>query len=229
MGLPHTLVVNRAGKRFANEAFYRSIYFAVDAFDGQTQSHPNFPAWIILDAQARAKYPFGSLMPGQDFPEGFGITAGSLAEIAARTGINAAGLAATIAHFNTHAANGQDPDFARGTLPWGAWMAGDRFHKPNPNLGPLTQAPYYAVELSRLASSGIAGAGVVIDHHARAVGWDGAPIPGLYLAGNSAARLDNGAVMQSGMSNARGLTQGWLAGRHAAGHPSTLLETALQA
>src|ERR1019366_7970304 len=34
MGLPHTIVVNRAGKRFANEAFYRSIYFAVDAFDG---------------------------------------------------------------------------------------------------------------------------------------------------------------------------------------------------
>lgn len=38
------------------------------------------------------------------------------------------------------------------------------------------------------------------------------------------ARLDNGAVMQSGMSNARGMTQGWLAGRHAAGQPSDLLE-----
>ena len=151
MGLPHTIVVNREGRRFANEAFYRSIYFAVDAFDGQTQSHPNFPAWIIFDDQARAKYPFGSLMPGQDFPEGFGITAGTLEEIATRTGINAAGLAATIAHFNTHAAQGQDPVFARGQLPWGAWMAGDRFHQPNPNLGPLTLAPYNAVELSRRA------------------------------------------------------------------------------
>ena len=40
---------------------------------------------------------------------------------------------------------------------------------------------------------------------------------------NSVARLDNGAVMQSGMSNARGMTQGWLAGRHAAGQASDLL------
>jgi 3-oxosteroid 1-dehydrogenase len=29
--------------------------------------------------------------------------------------------------------------------------------------------------------------------------------------------------MQSGMSNARGMTQGWLAARHAVGNPSGLL------
>ena len=60
------------------------------------------------------------------------------------------------------------------------------------------------------------------------MGWDGEAIEGLYLAGNSVARLDNGAVMQSGMSNARGLTHGYLAGRHAAGDPSTLLAAALK-
>ena len=37
---PHTIIVNRAGKRFANEAFYRSIFFAVDAIDGGTQTYP---------------------------------------------------------------------------------------------------------------------------------------------------------------------------------------------
>jgi 3-oxosteroid 1-dehydrogenase len=36
--------------------------------------------------------------------------------------------------------------------------------------------------------------------------------------------MESGAVMQSGVSNARGMTYGWLAGRHAAGRPSDLLE-----
>ena len=42
------------------------------------------------------------------------------------------------------------------------------------------------------------------------------------------ARMETGAVMQSGMSNARGMTMGWLAARHAAGDASTLLETEAQ-
>ena len=95
-------------------------------------------------------------------------------------------------------------------------MCGDRFHKPNPNLGPLVKPPFYAVELKRLASSAIASAGLQADEHCRAVGWDGKPIEGLYIAGNSMARLDTGAGMQSGMSNARGITHGFLAGRRRA-------------
>lgn len=222
-GLPHSIVVNRAGRRFANEAFYRSLYLAVDTIDGNDQTHPNFPAWLVIDSQARAKYPLASIMPGEDLPEAVGFKAETLDELAAKTGIDAAGLAETVARFNAYCAAGEDPEFHRGKSYWGAYMSGDRFHQPNPNLGPLSQGPFYAVELSRLASSGIASAGVVVDEHSRAVGWNGASLDGLYLAGNSVARLDNGAVMQSGMSNARGLTQGWLAGRHAAGHPSDLL------
>jgi 3-oxosteroid 1-dehydrogenase len=227
-GLPHTIIVNRAGKRFANEGFYRSLYYAVDIVDGETQTHPNFPCWVIIDAQAREKYPFGSIMPGQEFPEGFGIKADTLAEIAAKTGIDARGLAETVAKFNAYSEAGEDPEFKRGKSAWGAWMCGDRFHKPNPNLGPLEKGPFYAVELTRLASSGIAAAGIVADQHSRAVGWDGKPVEGLYVAGNSVARLDTGALMQSGMSNARGMTQGWLAGRHAAGKPSDLLQKEIE-
>jgi 3-oxosteroid 1-dehydrogenase len=222
-GLPHTIVVNRAGKRFANEAFYRSLFFAVDIIDGMTQTHPNFPCWLVLDSQAREKYPLASIMPGQDLPEEVGIKAESLSELADRTGIDAEGLAATIATFNRYCERNDDVEFGRGKVPWGAYVSGDRFHKPSPNLGPLLKSPFYAVPLSRLASSGIASAGVVVDEHCRAVSWEGEPIEGLYLAGNSVARLDNGALMQSGISNARGLTHGYLAGRHAAGKPSDLL------
>ena len=224
MGLPHTIIVNRAGRRFANEAFYRSIFFAVDAIDGGTQTHPNFPCWLIIDGQARAKYPLGSIMPGQDLPPGVGVKADSIEELARKIGVDAAGLTETIATFNEYSNRGEDPEFRRGAYPWGAYMTGDRFHKPNPNLGPLDKAPFYAVQLSRLASSGIASAGLLTDPHSRVLGWDDKPIDGLYAAGNSVARIDNGAVMQSGVSNARGMTQGYLAGRHAAGNPSDLLD-----
>ena len=227
-GLPHSLVVNRKGRRFGNEAFYRSLYFEVDRIDGATQDHTNFPCWLIIGAQAREKYPLASIMPGQDLPAETGVKAASLGELAALTGIDAAGLEETVRRFNAFCEAGDDPEFHRGKSIWGAYMCGDRHHKPNPNLGALSRGPYYAVPLSRLASSGIASAGIVIDEHARALGWDGQPIAGLYMAGNSAARLDTGALMQSGMSNARAMTQGWLAGRHAAGCPSDLLAKALE-
>ncbi|HET8711309.1 MAG TPA: FAD-binding protein [Spongiibacteraceae bacterium] len=224
MGLPHTIVVNRAGKRFSNEAFYRSVYAALDVIDGATQTHPNFPCWVIFDSQAREKYPFGSVMPGQDMPEGLAVKADSIAEIAAKTGVNADGLATTVFAFNNYSERGEDPEFKRGTFPWGALMCGDPLQKPNANLGALLKPPFYAVELRRMGGGGIAAAGLLADEHCRVVGWGDQPIEGLYVAGNSMARLDNGAVMQSGMTNARGMTHGYLAGRHAAGKPSDLLQ-----
>jgi 3-oxosteroid 1-dehydrogenase len=227
LGLPHTIVINRAGKRFANEAFYRSIYFALDVIDGGTQTHPNFPCWAVFDQQARSKYPFGSLMPGQEVPDGLGVKADSLAALAAKIGVDASSLAATVATFNGYCERGEDPEFRRGTHPWGALMCGDARQKPNANLGALQQGPFYAVPLHRMAGGGIASTGVMGDPHCRAVGWDDRPIDGLYVAGNSMARLDNGALMQSGLTNARGMTHGYLAGRHAAGQPSDLLTKAL--
>jgi 3-oxosteroid 1-dehydrogenase len=224
VGMPHIIVVNRKGRRFGNESFYRDIQYAVDIIHGGTQTHPNFPCWAILDSQAREKYPFGSIMPGQDWPKGFGVQADSLAELASKAGVDPQGLAATVASFNRNAEVGSDPDFSRGVHPWSAWMSGDPFNKPHPNLGTVAKAPFYAVELRRLGGSAIPAAGLLCDHHSRAIGWDNNPIKGLYVAGNSAARLESGAMMQSGVSNARGMTHGYLAGLHAAGKASDLLE-----
>jgi 3-oxosteroid 1-dehydrogenase len=224
VGMPHVMVVNRKGKRFGNESFYRDIQYAVDIIHGGTQTHPNFPCWAILDSQAREKYPFGSIMPGQDWPKGFGVQADSLAELASKAGIDPEGLLTTAANFNRNAEAGKDPEFSRGVHPWSAWMSGDPFNKPHPNLGTVAKAPFYAVELRRLGGSAIPAAGVICDHHSRAIGWDNKPIEGLYVAGNSAARLESGAMMQSGVSNARGMTHGYLAGLHASGKASELLE-----
>ncbi|WP_297494846.1 FAD-binding protein [Acidocella sp.] len=226
IGEPHAIVVNRKGKRFGNEAFYRSFYYTIDIIDGGDQTHPNFPCWVVIDSQAREKYPFVSIMPDQDWPDALGAKADSVAELAQKIGVDAQSLEATIAKFNLHAEKGEDPEFGRGTHPWSAWMCGDPFHKPNPNLGTLAKPPFYAVELKRMGGTAIPSAGLLADHHCRALGWDDQPIEGLYVAGNSTARMETGAVMQSGVSNARGMTYGWLAARHAADSPSDLLTAA---
>ena len=223
IGQPHTIVVNAKGQRFGNEAFYRSFYYQIDAIDGGDQSHPNFPCWMIVDAQACEKYPIGSIMPQQEWPEGAGFEADTLADLARLIGVDAEGLEATVAGFNPHAEQGVDPQFGRGTHPWSNWICGDIHQKPCPVLGALTKAPFRAIKLERMGGTGITSTGILSDNHGQALGWDDAPIAGLYVAGNSQARMETGAVMQSGISNARGMTYGWLIGKHAAGQPSDLL------
>jgi 3-oxosteroid 1-dehydrogenase len=229
MGMPHSIVVNARGRRFSNEAFYRSVYFGLEEVDGMTQQYKHYPCWIVMDHQSRQKYPFGSVMPGAPIPEALGVTADTLAELAQKAGIDQVGLLETVATFNGYCEQGVDPDFQRGTFPWGNLMAGDPAQQPNANMGPLLEGPFYAVRLHRMAGGGITGSGILADEHCRALDWDNRPIDGLYVAGNSVARLDNGALMQSGITNARGITHGYLAGRHAAGCPSNLLPAALAA
>ena len=228
IGLPHTLVVNRKGRRFGNEAFYRQFNYTIDQINGDDQTHPNFPCWIILDSQAKAKYPIGAIMPDQQWPENFGATANSLGELAEKTGIDSEQLQITINAFNTHAEQGKDPDFGRGTHPWSAWMCGDSNQQPNPNLGTVLQPPFYAIELKRIGGTAIPSSGLLTDQHSRVLGWNDQPINGLYAAGNSVARLETGAVMQSGISNARGMTYGWLAAQDAMDRPSQRLAQAAE-
>lgn len=228
IGLPHVIVVNRAGQRFANESFYRDYGFKLDAVDGNTQTQPNYPCWAIMDSQAREKYPFAGLMPGQEVPEDVGHTADSLEDLARMAGIDPEGLQVCVAAFNPLAEQGVDPAHGRGTHPWSAWMAGDRFHQPNPNLGSLVKAPFHAIALKRMAGSAIPATGLLADRHSRIMSWADSPIPGLYGAGNSLARMETGGMMQSGISNARGITTGWLAALHAMGQPSSLLDEALK-
>ena len=94
-------------------------------------------------------------------------------------------------------------------------MSGDPEQKPNANLGPLIKAPFHAIPLRRMGGSAIPSTGLLADLHGRVLDWNNAPIPGLYVAGNSMARMETGAMMQSGISNARGMTYGWLTARHA--------------
>lgn len=206
---PHSVIVNRAGERFADESFYPAPVAAYARFDGATQSHPNWPAWLIFDESYRGKYPVGPIPPGAPLPDGTAVIAGSIAELAQRTGIDERGLGATIDRLGEACASGVDRDFRRGTVPWSVRANGDRRMGANPTLGSIASAPYYAIELCRVGG-GMPAAGLAIDTHGRVLDTESRPIPGLYAAGNSAARLET-VGYQSGIGNTRGLTFGHLA------------------
>jgi 3-oxosteroid 1-dehydrogenase len=212
-GYPHALWVNGAGHRFADESFYRDYLPKCHAWNGVDQRHPNYPPYLIFDQNYRDKYAFCSYLPGQDVPEALLKKAATPRELADKLGIDGAALEATVARFNRTAVEGRDPDFGRGTYPWAAKMTGDS-RMPNPNVGPLDKPPYYGLAL-KAVGVGVNAVGLKTDASARVLHVRGHPIEGLYAAGNSAALLDTGAGYQSGLSNLRGMTWGFIAGSHA--------------
>jgi len=205
-GQPHSIIVNTRGKRFSNDSFYPDVVAKVARFDGQEDGMVNWPAWVVFDQRMldrRGLLPAG---PGQSLPEGMATMKNTLSELAQDAGIDVQGLAETIARFNTMCEIGVDEDFKRGTNPWGRLMAGDPVLK-NPNMGTISQSPFYAVKLERV-TMGVPTAGLPIDGNGRVRNAVNDVVPGLYAAGNSAAWEDWGGGFNSGIAAMRGMLYG---------------------
>lgn len=212
--LPHSLLVNRAGKRFCNEANnYSSLAGAFHLFDPATYDYPNNPAWLVFDAQYRARYPLGTVMPFDALPE-WVFVADTLEELAAKIGVDAAAFVQTVARFNANAANAEDPDFGRGVSQYDRFY-GDR-SRPGAaaTLGPLVQGPFHAVQL-KLGALGTNG-GARTNAAAQVLDVEGEPIPGLYGAGNVIACPTGSVYAGAGGTLGPALTFGCIAGRTAA-------------
>lgn len=211
MSKPHCIVVNRHGKRIMNES---QSYMA----NGQALYANDVPAYVILDSRHRKRYAWGTHPPGNTprewFDSGFLKQADTIEELAAKCGIDAAGLKAEIARFNGFAKTGKDLDFHRGERGYDRWF-GDPRVKPNPNLGPIEKPPFYAMEMVP-GDVGTAG-GIVTDEHARVLREDGSVIPGLYATGNSTASVMGRCYPGAGASIGASFVFAWLAAHHAAG------------
>lgn len=214
-GLPHAILVNDQGRRFADESFYKDLLPRSRQWDGRRQRYVHLPMFLIFDARHRARYPLAGFPPGAPLPDSIAVTRDSLEGLAGALGLDAESLRDTVERFNAQVRTGADPDHGRGTVPWAHVMAGDLRHPGNPNLGSLEQPPYTGLRLTPV-SGGINAAGLRTDASARVMHVSGRPIRGLYAAGNAAAHLDVGAGYQSGIANLRGLVWGAIAARHAA-------------
>jgi 3-oxosteroid 1-dehydrogenase len=67
-GCPHAIWVNRDGKRFCDESFYKDYQPRLRSWDGQKQQMPNQPPFLIFDQSYRDRYPLGSSMPPASRP-----------------------------------------------------------------------------------------------------------------------------------------------------------------
>ncbi|RGP41749.1 Fumarate reductase (quinol) [Altererythrobacter insulae] len=212
--VPHSILVNRKGERFCNEAAnYSALAGAFHAFDPQSYDYPNLPAWLIFDENFVERYPIGPRLPGQPVPD-WVTCANSLEHLADKLGISGAALAATVSRFNGFADAGHDPDFDRGTSAYDHFY-GDRSREGTAvTLGPIGRAPFYAVEI-RMGLLGTNG-GPRTDASARILGHDGARIEGLFGAGNAIACPTGGIYAGAGGTLGPALTFGYLAGRSAA-------------
>jgi 3-oxosteroid 1-dehydrogenase len=190
VGRPYSVCVNRNGVRFVNEATgYDS--FGKAMVDDHRKTGANAPCWHVFDAEYRERFTCGGFMPSAIMPDRsipkdwwghYIFKADTLEELAVKIGAPAEALATTVRTLNDYARTGVDLEFGRGGNAYDV-MFGDPSARPNPCLGPIRRAPFYAVPIN-LGDLGTKG-GLKADASARVVTDAGRPIPGLYAAGNA--------------------------------------------
>ncbi len=185
---PGLIAVNRAGRRFCNEA--DSYHDFVEAMY-RSGNGAAIPAWLICDAGFIRKYGLGHIHPGtrnleRHVASGYLVRGDSPEALAAALGIDADGFRATLERYNEQAARGVDEDFDKGHSALNRFN-GDPAVGPNPCLAPIGPGELYAMEVwpAEIACS----AGLSTDEDARVVDADERPIPGLFACGNDMASV----------------------------------------
>ncbi|MFA5055168.1 MAG: FAD-dependent oxidoreductase [Dehalococcoidia bacterium] len=215
--LPRSIIVNNRGRRFTNEA---GPY--IDVSNDQLKNHAEtggaIPAYMIVDARYRRKYPLSPMLPfvtpKRYIENGYLKVADTIEGLAGKCGIDAAGLADEISKCNRYAVTGRDDDFHRGESSVDVYY-GDPASQLNRCFGPIDTPPFYAVEIwpGDLGTKG----GMVTDELARVLREDGSPVAGLYATGNCAASVMGRSYGGAGATIGPSMVFGWIAARHAAG------------
>ncbi|MGD7003571.1 FAD-dependent oxidoreductase [Corynebacterium halotolerans] len=212
--LPGSVVVNSAGRRFVNEALnyhdFSRVFANIDPATGQFQ---NIPAYLVMDSVFVSRYPVAGhpvFTEAADAPEWL-VQAPTLAGLAEKLDVDPAGLQTTVTRFNEDARAGVDSEFGRGATEQDRHL-GDPAVAPNPCLAPLETGPFYAVQL-RPGVLGTSG-GLETDLDGQVLGWDEAPLGGLYAAGNCSATVFKDAYPGGGATIGSAITRAYAASRH---------------
>jgi len=212
---PHTIMVNRDGRRFTDEAAnYNAFGNAFHVVDVARFEYVNHPAWQIVDAHFLRTYGLAK-HKDPDNPPAWLVSAPTLRELAERIDVPADALEKTVERWNSNVEGGVDPDFHRGDSVNDRFWGDSAFGMtPQTTLGPIDTPPYFAVQV-RSGCLGTKG-GPQTDGHGRVLDVDGAVMPGLYAAGNAMASVMGMTYGGHGGTLGPAMTFGWLAGADAA-------------
>ncbi len=218
--LPRSIMVNRKGRRFVNEAAnYNAFGAAFHEQDVAAFDYANLPCWLIFDQGYVDDYGFGMMggAPGVPPPQ-WVLRAPTLEGIARRLGVAPDALIATVDRWNGMVAEGRDDDFQRGEAAHDIWW-GDPARRGSAaaTLGPLDRGLFFAVEI-KSGALGTKG-GPQTDVTGAVLDVDDQVIPGLYAAGNVMASAMGMTYGGPGGTIGPAMVFGFLAGRHAAGQP----------
>lgn len=189
------IYVNKLGQRYVDENA------ALGVLTDKTVAQPDHIAYIVMDAKAWKEYVRKSLedklVPNEEtlmtwtkiVNNGRPVMAVSdnLAEAAKTMGVDAEGLAKTVAHWNDMVKAGKDTDFNRKIT------------------GGLGEGPYYIVEQKVRYQTTLGG--LKADADLRILDKAGKPIPGLYGAGCVVGGA-NGADSLTAMMNSWAIVSG---------------------
>jgi fumarate reductase flavoprotein subunit len=191
---PWEIYVNVHGQRFVREDMP-----SVDAREQSLRAQPGLRYWAIFDARIFERAPpFLSGMTQEDVRAAFNTRpffsrADTLAGLAERAGIDAAGLHSTVALYNYGVDTGND-------------LLG-RQHLP----AKIETPPFYAIRAQGTSISSTAG--VAVDSRLRVIKRDGTPIPSLFAAGEILGTAQTmGQSVCGGMNVTPALTFGKLLG-----------------
>lgn len=189
------IIVNKLGQRFVAEDSYHS------RTSGFVMDQPDSAAFLIVD-EAHLQHP---QVPLIKFIDGWE----TVPEMEAALGIPEGNLVATLDRYNSHAADGEDPEF----------------HKQPEFLAPQDHGPWGAFDLSlgKAIYAGFTIGGLATSVDGQVLRADGSGIPGLYAVGACAAN-----IAQDGKGYASGtqLGEGSFFGRRAGAHAATRRESA---
>lgn len=212
-GKPGIIAVTRRGERFTSEAL--SYHAFVLAMFRANRDGAALPAFLLCDRRSLWQYGLGAVRPftlslSKHLASGYLTRASTIAGLAARLEIDAAGLERTIATYNEDARRGVDSKFGLGGDAYQRFL-GDARQRPNPCMRPIEAAPYFAIRLTPSDLGTVAG--LITDGSARVLGAHGHPVPNLYACGNDMNSIMDGAYPGPGITLGPALVFGYIAGR----------------
>jgi 3-oxosteroid 1-dehydrogenase len=214
---PHSIMVNKQGERFTNEAVnYNAFGSAFHEMNTTTFEYVNLPAWLVFDQTYATTYGLAGRFRGEGAVPSWIIRADTVSGLAEKLGISVDGFTDTIQRWNAISADGDDPDFGRGRSVNDRWWGDAKKLGAETTLGPIDNGPFYAVQVRPGALGTKGGPRTTAD--GQVIDVDEQPIQGLYAAGNVMASAMGMTYGGGGGTLAPGMVFGFLAGRHAAQH-----------